>query len=380
MLYLVLAFLALAAASSTSNVTFVPKGAICRSYTVPVTVTSANRPWVGPRWTDNYEFIDFVSIATTRVSAGFPLPVGSPVNQTASYEIAATFCTPERGGAHSKTVLLATHGLGFDSSYWNSPYEPDNYNFVQFAVARGYSVFFYDRLGVGKSTKVSGYDVQLSIGIAVLSSLAKSVRQGRYTTIGKPKHLVLVGHSFGSFSTNGVVAREPDIADAAILTGYGLNETNPQVVLEEFAPRIARLQRRRAFAAFDSGYITSGDIFGTIQPFFKAPAYDRRVAAFADATKQPFSISELVSLFPQLVQSDAPRFKGPTFVITGEYDAILCAGYCPGNLDQPIRTYFRGSSDFQSYIQPGAGHGLNYAINATGAYSVIFDFLRKHDF
>lgn len=115
MLYLTFAFLALAAASSTYNQAFVPKGANCRSYTVPVTVTSANRPWVGPRWTDNYEFIDFVSLATTRVSAGFPSPVGSPVSQTASYDISATFCTPERIGAHSKTVLLATHGLGFDS-------------------------------------------------------------------------------------------------------------------------------------------------------------------------------------------------------------------------------------------------------------------------
>lgn len=44
-------------------------------------------------------------------------------------------------------------------SYWNSPYEPDKYNFVQYAVARGYSVFFYDRLGVGKSTKYECLDM-----------------------------------------------------------------------------------------------------------------------------------------------------------------------------------------------------------------------------
>ena len=40
-----------------------------------------------------------------------------------------------------------------DISYWNSAYKPDEYNFVQYAIQRGYSVFFYDRLGVGSSTK-----------------------------------------------------------------------------------------------------------------------------------------------------------------------------------------------------------------------------------
>ena len=40
-----------------------------------------------------------------------------------------------------------------EGRYWNSRYEPERYNFVQYAVKRGYSVFFYDRLGVGKSTK-----------------------------------------------------------------------------------------------------------------------------------------------------------------------------------------------------------------------------------
>lgn len=40
-----------------------------------------------------------------------------------------------------------------DDSYWNSPYKPEKYNFVQAATDAGYSVFFYDRLGTGSSTK-----------------------------------------------------------------------------------------------------------------------------------------------------------------------------------------------------------------------------------
>lgn len=49
--------------------------------------------------------------------------------------------------------------LTYANSYWNSPYEPEKYNFVQYAVSKGYSVFFYDRLGVGSSTKYVKPDI-----------------------------------------------------------------------------------------------------------------------------------------------------------------------------------------------------------------------------
>lgn len=171
MLYLIFfAFVGLATAD------YVPKGANCVDSIIPVTVSSNNRPWIAPKWKNNYELIDFLSSATSRPSAGFPAPVGNnTVKQTLSYEIGATFCTPQKPGNHSNTVLVATHGLGFDrrydyytllsgnmksrklsliiTSYWNFPYEPENYNFAEFAINKGYSIFFYDRLGTGISTK-----------------------------------------------------------------------------------------------------------------------------------------------------------------------------------------------------------------------------------
>lgn len=38
-------------------------------------------------------------------------------------------------------------------SYWDPTIQPEKYSFVDFAIAEGYSVSYYDRLGVGKSTK-----------------------------------------------------------------------------------------------------------------------------------------------------------------------------------------------------------------------------------
>ena len=51
---------------------YVPPGATCRDYTIPVNVTSLNYPWTGPRWTDNFNFIDFASAASSRTDAGSP--------------------------------------------------------------------------------------------------------------------------------------------------------------------------------------------------------------------------------------------------------------------------------------------------------------------
>lgn len=114
MLYSSVAFLSSLALSSAIQTAYIPEGAICHDYTIPVTVASNNRPWNGPKWEDDYGFIDFLSSASTRLSAGVPFPLGDPVKQTATYDISATFCTPKKQGENSKTVLLATHGLGFD--------------------------------------------------------------------------------------------------------------------------------------------------------------------------------------------------------------------------------------------------------------------------
>jgi pimeloyl-ACP methyl ester carboxylesterase len=50
-------------------------------------------------------------------------------------------------------VIVATHGIGPARAHWNSPFRPKDFNFVEYAVDKGYSVFFYDRLGCGASTK-----------------------------------------------------------------------------------------------------------------------------------------------------------------------------------------------------------------------------------
>ena len=121
---------------------------------VPIHIDYHPLSFNGTKWTTQYELEDALTVLTTRAGAGYPLPLGAPVRATGDYEIAATFCTPKEPTAgKERRVIVATHGIGPARAHWNVPVEPDKYNFVQFAVAQGYSVFFYDRLGCGASSR-----------------------------------------------------------------------------------------------------------------------------------------------------------------------------------------------------------------------------------
>lgn len=125
----------------------------CTEYTIPVTTTSLNWIWNVPVFKSNYDVVDFISNLESRTSgAAFQFVSGREV-QNASYSIGATFCTPTTPNAKSNIILLASHGLDFDRGYWDIQIPgQEGYSFVDYAIAKGYSVFFYDRLGVGESS------------------------------------------------------------------------------------------------------------------------------------------------------------------------------------------------------------------------------------
>lgn len=106
------------------------------------------------------------------------------------------------------------------------------------------------------------------------------------------------------------------------------------------------------------------------------------MAAYAEKTKSPFAIAELVSLNPAFANNDAGRagFKGAALVVTGERDLLFCAGLCTKELlAVPLKGLFKGAQGFETYIQPGAGHGLALAKNALDGFERIFEFLERFE-
>lgn len=47
---------------------------------------------------------------------------------------------------------------------------------------------------------------------------------------------------------------------------------------------------------------------------------------------------------------------------SGEYDFIVCGGYCPGVLEEKTTAVFPASKNLVTYVQPGSGHGINFAV------------------
>ena len=133
---------------------YYPPNANCEDYMIPVDVSWDRLQFNATKWQDNDFLQNFLSDLTTREPGpNYPSPLGPAVKVNTTYQIAASFCSPKLPSEKSKTVIVATHGVAPGRSHWNSAFEPENYNFVQYATQRGYSVFFYDRLGCGASEK-----------------------------------------------------------------------------------------------------------------------------------------------------------------------------------------------------------------------------------
>lgn len=251
------------AASGYVQQTYYPPTANCAEFFVPVSIQSDVVQFKFPRWANDFELVDFLAVATTRETPNTQSPIGDTIKQNATFQIGASFCSPKAASDKAKTVILATHGIGQARSHWNSPFRPEEFNFVEFAISQGYSVLFYDRVGQGSSQKISGFENQININVEVLKELSKIVKSGVVTPgIGQPEKLVLMGYSFGSYITHAAVGSSPEIADAVVLTAIGLNQESVNVngLVRSFVPRIASQQDQK-FAAFDNGYLTWADKF-----------------------------------------------------------------------------------------------------------------------
>ncbi|KAF2187680.1 alpha/beta-hydrolase [Zopfia rhizophila CBS 207.26] len=359
-----------------------PPNGICEDHTVKEEVTSTDFVWGIDKFKDNYDVAAFLTNVARKDSSKVFNPFSGTKNVTKKYEVSGTFCTPKvKKDGKETTVLLATHGLGYDRRYWASSYMPEEYSFVDYALANGYSVFYYDRLGTGKSEKQSGYENQASIQTGLIAKLTQAIRNGTYTSSIHAEKIILVGHSFGSFTSNALIAVEPDIADGAVLTGIGYaNSTDLASVAiawlpSAFASRIASTLSPH-YSSLDTGYVGFGDIYAHAETFFHEP-FNIPTIEYAQSISQPFAMAEFLTLGG--LNLAANEFSGPVFVTTGEFDLGICGGECRSTFAAGVaKVLFPSSKALETYVHPGAGHGINYGANATGFYGEIVGFLDRN--
>ncbi|KAL1604047.1 hypothetical protein SLS60_005639 [Paraconiothyrium brasiliense] len=370
--------------SSTTYPDFVhPSNGDCKDYLVNSTVTWPQLQWNQTNYKNNYEVVSLLAKIGEQGKVSFN-PFSGSKNVIKTFQTGGTFCKPKvlKAGKED-TVLVATHGAGFDRRYWASSYKPETYNFAQYALDAGYSIFYYDRLGVGLSSRISGYEVEAGPQIELLASLLRSLRKGQYTAGVKASKLVLIGHSFGSAISNNVLGLYPELADAAILTGYAFpSKEDPAFYtsglgLSVFGSRIVSTlpasSKPQFAASFDDGWLSFVDKYAFTESFLGGEDYEVPAAEYSFKIAQPYSGVDFLSAFAQMTAAD--KFEGKVLLAPAERDLFFCAGDCKDTFARGLQGSLFPNTKPEVYFQQGSGHGQNFALNARDMYGEVVRFV-----
>ncbi|ORY04681.1 Alpha/Beta hydrolase protein [Clohesyomyces aquaticus] len=310
---------------------------------------------------------------------------------TGNYKIAAQFCVPE-AGSKTSTIQLLSHGIGFDKTYWDVPFNNYNYSYTDVALKKGYATLAIDRFGIGNSSHDDPINVvQAQAEVEVLNTITTMLRNKKVPGItGSYTKVIHVGHSFGSIQSYWLSALYPNNTDGLVLTGFSVNPAFLPATIAAWNLHIARLNQPLRFGNTSNGRgidisapYRSGKVVGAVQGFlnkvgvklssqdiwneiattevanliegynhsvtsynypsgylawsdftsqqytFLLPGYyDLSLGLYAESTKQPVTAGELLTIGSS--PSSSP-FTGPVLVVTGQQDAAFCGGDCYAN-------------------------------------------------
>ncbi|WJG34912.1 Alpha/Beta hydrolase protein [Fusarium oxysporum Fo47] len=355
----------------------------CTNITVPVSLTSQNAvftieaPLTG---------IDVTTLAVNLARQGAP-PYPEQVQKgfttvSGNYELAATYCEPDAGPG--KELQIMTHGIGFDRSYWDFPYNNYNYSYVARAVdEHGYSTLTWDRLGVGASSKGDPLnEIQVYLEIAALKALTTKAREGSLGVGCKYSKVVHLGHSFGSVISYALANESPELTDAVVLTGF--SQATAYLGLFAVGSNFIPITATPLADKYPAGYVGVSSTVGIQINFFAEGDFDPKILEVAYEKGQPVSPGELLTLGAPAGKNNT--YTGPVQIVTGSRDVPFCGDNCysTGSVDPKLpslldisRQFFTQASRFNTTVVPGAGHGLNFGYSHTVTYDAILEFLSE---
>ncbi|EXA48910.1 hypothetical protein FOQG_08247 [Fusarium oxysporum f. sp. raphani 54005] len=355
----------------------------CTNITVPVSLTSQNAvftieaPLTG---------IEVTSLAVNLARQGAP-PYPEQVQKgfttvSGNYELAATYCEPDAGPG--KELQIMTHGIGFDRSYWDFPYNNYNYSYVARAVdEHGYSTLTWDRLGVGASFKGDPLnEIQVYLEIAALKALTTKAREGSLGVGCKYSKVVHLGHSFGSVISYALANESPELTDAVVLTGF--SQATAYLGLFAVGSNFIPITATPLADKYPAGYVGVSSTVGIQINFFAEGDFDPKILEVAYEKGQPVSPGELLTLGAPAGKNNT--YTGPVQIVTGSRDVPFCGDNCysTGSVDPKLpslldisRQFFTQASRFNTTVVPGAGHGLNFGYSHTVTYDAILEFLSE---
>jgi pimeloyl-ACP methyl ester carboxylesterase len=306
----------------------------------------------------------------TEVRLAVAMSEGGPVDAT----LVGNLCRPRSGVVTTVDVLV--HGGMYNREYWNWPVDPQVYSFVQRTVNAGRAAFFYDRFGVGQSTRpVNGRDADFQADVFGLHQVVGSLR-------GSYREVNVVGHSLGSVVAIDEAGRWND-ADRLVVTGLthgqGLGYlTLPARIWTAFLdPLFAD-----AIDLSDGGYVTTRP--GQRRPLFYSDSADPDVIAYDEAHKDVMTLSQaeqaIVALTLPALLNRSRKVTRPVLLVNGVLDAPFCGVDVPCTSDGVLRAYeapyYTGAPSFTVRVVPDTGHDLPLHPSAATSFGYIDTWLR----
>jgi pimeloyl-ACP methyl ester carboxylesterase len=315
------------------------------------------------------------------------VPVALAEGQPADQQIAARLCEPASSGAPARTLLVLVHGITYDRNYWDFP-DPtghtDRYSFTAAALKAKFSTLSVDRIGAGASSHPLSALVTIDSNAHTVHQLIQAVRSGaiRRATGAIFDRVVLVGHSYGSWTTWFEATRYDDV-DAVVLTGatHGLTTVDaPFIVVPGLYPAAAD-PRFGPLSGLDPGYLTT-------QPdtryhaFYEPAQVDPAVIAYDEMTKGTVTNAEIEN-YP-LILREPLDIRVPVFLTIGELDTLFCGpalGGAPCTSAQELIAFeapYLGPNvpSIDAYILRDAGHDMNPMLNAPLYFTAVLDWIR----
>ncbi|KAI9728679.1 MAG: hypothetical protein M1828_002785 [Chrysothrix sp. TS-e1954] len=391
----------------------------CVNITVPVTISA--RTGVFDNINTPETALDVTTFIQQQTRQGANLTetaLSGYTTTSGTYNISGKYCTPGTGtscNSSSSILQVLTHGIGFDKTYWDLSYNNFNYSYINSALDAGYSTFSYDRLGIGNSSHGEPKnEIQAPLEIEALATLTRMLRSGSLPGVSANfSKIVHVGHSFGSSQTFALTAKYPNISDGIVLTGFSTNGSfvpyfgagadfqqanlNQPLRFGSMANAMALNTFTQNYALTDlltpidvttikplnypNGYLANSNVNSQQYLFLLPPYFDNGILYAGEQAKQPVTIGELLTL------GSVPKmntFSGPVLVVTGSNDLPYCGGDClntggsMASIPAGVKMGLPQAKNFEAYIQPNSGHGINFHYNSTGAYQVIQNYLKAN--
>ncbi|EXJ58983.1 hypothetical protein A1O7_06414 [Cladophialophora yegresii CBS 114405] len=349
----------------------------CQNITIPVQISARNAAFDVAVPRSGLEVTDFALDFGRQGNNYSQSILHDYITVTGSYQIFATYCSPDDGPGSVLQIL--THGIGFDKSYWDLPFNNFNYSYIAVAVDQyGYSTLAWDRLGIANSSHGDPLaEIQTPLTQAALAALTDHAR--KHHSPGSPDgsfKIIHVAHSFGAVLSYGLARDDPSATDGLILQGWAMEKT----YFSYFVFGGNLISVTDLTSAYEAGYLAAGNQAALHTNFLGPGQYDPDIVAYAYANGQPAAMGELLTIGGAMYGTS--DFSGPVMVITGERDLPFCGGNCyvtgdnnADSIPDMAKRFFPNAKDVNVTIVAGGGHGLNMEYGHETVYRAMNDFL-----